>query len=146
MLRSDGALPPVMFVLTDFRFGCDLITVNSKKDNRDSDSPPGASADATERRRIGRIVRDDRDTASVEWVDAPSDYKRVHLSIEGTLPGAGAKRASKGYNPYETTSPSTTRASPDKRPVKRDLRKLSEWIKQMRVIEERKKLGDADDD
>jgi hypothetical protein len=135
-----------MFALKDFRFGCDLITVNSKKDHHNPDDPPGASADTIERRRIGRIVRDDRDTASVEWVDAPSDYKRVHLSIEGTLPRGGVKRAGNGYNPYETNSPGTTKASPDKRPVKRDLRKLSEWIKQMRAIEERKKLGDADED
>ncbi len=120
--------------------------MNSKKDNRDSDRQPSATADTSERRRIGRIVRDDRDSASVEWVDAPSDYQRVPLSIESTLPRGGLKRPATGYNPYETDSRGTTRASPDKRPVKRDLRKLSEWIKQMRAIEERKKLGDADDE
>jgi hypothetical protein len=49
-----------------------------------------------------------------------------------------------GYNPYETISPatSTAKAAADKRPVKRDLRKLSAWIKQMREFEERKKRGD----
>jgi hypothetical protein len=117
--------------------------VNGKKDSARPDSPRDASADTVERRRIGRIVRDDRDTASVEWVDAPSDYKRVHLSIEGELPRGGAKRAANGYNPYETISPSKSKA-PDKRPVNRDLRKLSAWIKQMREIEERKKRGDDD--
>jgi hypothetical protein len=85
-------------------------------------------------------VRDDRDTASVEWIDAPPDYDRVPLSIEGTLP-PGAKRAKGGYNPYETISPNKA-MDPDKRPAKRDLRKLSEWIKQMRQLEERKKRGE----
>ena len=113
-----------------------------KKDIRRPAGPVGA-ADTAERRRIGRIVRDDRDSASVEWVDAPADYNRIPLSIEGTLP-PGAKRPQGGYNPYETLSPS--RATADKRPVKRDLRKLSEWIKQMRELEERKKRGDPDEE
>ena len=99
------------------------------------------SADTAERRRIGRIVRDDRDSASVEWVDAPPNYDRVPLSIEGTLP-RGAKRATGGYNPYETISPRKAPAGTNKRPVNRDLRKLSEWIKQMRKLEESKKRGD----
>jgi hypothetical protein len=121
-------------------FGCDLTPVNGKKD---PPRPLGQSDDAHasgERRRIGRIVRDDRDTASVEWVDAPSDYNRVPLSIEGTLP-RGIKRPSGGYNPYETISPSQGKAA-DTRPAKRDLRKLSAWIKQMRELEERKKRGE----
>jgi hypothetical protein len=111
--------------------------VSPKKDSLQSTSPETAN---TERRRFGRIVRDDRDTASVEWIDAPPDYDRVPLSIEGTLP-PGAKRAQGGYNPYETISPNKA-LNPDKRPAKRDLRKLSEWIKQMRELEERKKRGD----
>jgi hypothetical protein len=118
--------------------------VNGKKDNPRPDSPRDATGDTAERRRIGRIVRDDRDTASVEWVDAPPNYERMPLSIEGTLP-RGAKRATGGYNPYETLSPSKTKSTPDKRPAQRDLRKLSAWIKQMREIEERKKRGDDED-
>jgi nitric oxide reductase activation protein len=116
--------------------------VSVKKDNPRSFDPAAAAPQGGERRRIGRIVRDERDTASVEWVDAPADYGRVPLSIEGTLP-PGVKRAHKGYNPYETTSSNKARATaPEKKPVKRDLRKLSEWIKQMRELEERKKRGD----
>jgi hypothetical protein len=104
---------------------------------------PDPVASTSERRRIGRIVRDDRDTASVEWVDAPADYARVPLSIEGTLP-PGVKRApGGGYNPYETISPGKDGAAAiDKRPAQRDLRKLSAWIKQMRELEERKKRGE----
>jgi hypothetical protein len=117
--------------------------VSAKKDSLQNASPTSTSSTA-ERRRIGRIVRDDRDTASVEWLDAPPDYDRIPLSIEGTLP-PGAKRAQGGYNPYETISPNNA-LNPDKRPAKRDLRKLSEWIKQMRELEARKNRGDADED
>jgi hypothetical protein len=120
---------------------CDLITVKAKQDKR-PEAPPTA-ADAAQRRRIGRIVRDDRDTATVEWVDAPAGYDRVPLSIESTLPPGGVKPAS-GYDPYETVTPQRAASKPaaDKRPAKRDLRKLSEWIKQMRDLEERKKRGE----
>jgi hypothetical protein len=88
-------------------------------------------------------VRDDRDSAMVEWVDAPPDYDRVPLSIDATLPPHGVKPAS-GYDPYETVSPAKAARNEDadRRPVKRDLRKLSEWIKQMRDLEERKKRGE----
>ena len=99
-------------------------------------------ADPTQRRRIGKVVRDDRDTATVEWVDAPPDYDRVPLSIESTLPPGGIKPLS-GYDPYETITPSkAAKASAEQRPAKRDLRKLSQWIKQMREHEERKKRGE----
>ena len=121
--------------------------MNVKKDSAPPDGPQNATADTVERRRIGRVVRDDRDSAVVEWMDAPADYKRVHLSIEGesSLPNGGLKRAANGYNPYETISPNKSKA-PDKRPANRDLRKLSAWIKQMREIEARKKRGDDGDD
>ena len=120
---------------------CDLITVKSKKDARHP-AQPLTPADTSERRRIGKIVRDDRDTATVEWVDAPQDYVRVPLSIESTLPPGGIRPAT-GYDPYETISPGKAKAAiKDERPAKRDLRKLSQWIKQMRELEERKKRGE----
>ena len=116
--------------------------MSAKKDNLRPSGTPDPLASTSERRRIGRIVRDDRDTASVEWVDAPADYERIPLSIEGTLP-PGVKRApGGGYNPYETIAPVTGSGAVDKRPAQRDLRKLSAWIKQMRELEERKKRGD----
>lgn len=90
---------------------------------------------------MGRIVRDDRDTASIEWLSAPDDYARVPLSIESTLPPGGIRPAA-GYDPYETISPHKALLTPDKRPAHRNLRKLSEWIKQMRELEERKKRGE----
>jgi len=120
--------------------------VDAKKDSRRSIDPPASTSDTAERRRLGKIVRDDRDSAIVEWVDAPPNYERPALSIETTLP-PGAKRPQGGYNPYETASPSRSASRADERPVKRDLRKLSEWIKQMRELEERRKReAESDED
>ncbi len=113
--------------------------MSGKKDNLRSPSKPQTSADGGERRRIGLIVRDDRDTAHVKWVDAPTDYARPTLSIEGAPP-PGISRPQSGYNPYETIAPDNARAQDTKKP--RDLRKLSAWIKQMREMEERKKRGE----
>jgi hypothetical protein len=117
--------------------------VSAKKNGSLPMHRPEPEAPAAERRRFGKIVRDDRDSATVEWVDAPTDFERVPLSLEGTLP-KGKKLAHGGYNPYETQSPSKAKAAAekDKPPVKRDLRKLSAWIKQMREMEQRKKRGD----
>jgi len=119
---------------------CDLITVKAKQDKQAN--APAAEADPAQRRRVAKVVRDDRDSATVEWVDAPAGYRRVPLAIESTLPPGGVKPAT-GYDPYETISPQRAASKPgDKRPAKRDLRKLSEWIKQMRDLEERKKRGE----
>src|SRR5579862_3589678 len=35
-----------------------------------------------ERRRVARIVHDDRGNASVKWHDAPADYKRQVLELQ----------------------------------------------------------------
>ncbi len=135
-------LHPLQFHLKESVVGCDLIPVSAKKDNLRPSGRPDAPGETAERRRIGRIVRDDRDSASVEWVDAPADYSRVPLSIEGTLPPGVKRNQGGGYNPYETISPRKDSAEAQQRPVKRDLRKLSAWIKQMRELEARKKRGD----
>ena len=119
--------------------------MSANKDNLRPSGTPDPPASTSERRRIGRIVRDDRDTASVEWVDAPADYARVPLSIEGTLPPGIKRAAGGGYNPYETIAPKTGSVAADKRPAQRDLRKLSAWIKQMRELEERKKRGEDEE-
>ena len=96
---------------------------------------------SAERRRLGRIVHDDRGSASVEWHDAPDDYERPVFRIEGTgvKDDLALKREDK-FNPYDRV-PGTSTAAPMKR-GKRDLRKLSEWVKMMRAMEERKKRGE----
>lgn len=90
------------------------------------------------RRRISRIIHDDRGNASVDWLDAPSDYRRQVFEIEDE-PGAGGlsiQKQPRSFNPYErSTLPEPKRSSAPKK----DLRKLSEWIKMMRELEEKKR-------
>jgi hypothetical protein len=91
---------------------------------------------------LGRIVHDDRGSASVEWHDAPGDYERPVFRIEGT--GVKDELALKNedtFNPYDRNPGSSNRGSSG-RSGKRDLRKLSEWVKMMRALEERKKRGE----
>jgi hypothetical protein len=88
-----------------------------------------------ERRRIGRIVHDDRGNASVSWHDAPSDYKRQVFELEENPGALAIQKAPRTFNPYETV----TLPEP-----KKDLKKLSEWIKMMRDLEERKRRGEVE--
>ena len=92
-----------------------------------------------ERRRIGRIVHDDRGNASVDWHDAPSDYKRQVFKIEEGPGALSIQKAPRTFNPYSCdTLPETKKAAAPKK----DLKKLSEWIKMMRDLEERKRRGE----
>jgi len=88
-----------------------------------------------ERRRIGTVVHDDRGNASVNWRDAPGDFERPVLEVLGD-PALSIK-SDESHDPYahreaRPSSGNTTRT---------DLRKLSEWIKMMRELEERKRNG-----
>ena len=88
------------------------------------------------RRRVSRVVHDDRGNASAEWFDAPSNYQRQVFEIEGESSGLSIQKAPRSFNPYErSTLPEATR----KGAPKKDLRKLSEWIKMMRDLEEKKR-------
>jgi hypothetical protein len=101
--------------------------------------PPEARV---ERRRIGRIVHDDRGNASVDWLDAPSDYKRqVFKIVDDPADALALEKSKQTFNPYEASTlpePRKTNAP------RKDLRKLSEWIKMMRDLEERKRTGGED--
>jgi hypothetical protein len=79
-----------------------------------------------ERRRLSRVVHDHKGNATVQWYDAPADYERTVLEIEGAREPATRHK-----------SGTTTRT---------DLRKLSAWIKMMRSLEEAKKRRNEDDD
>jgi hypothetical protein len=111
---------------------------------------------SAERRRLGRVVHDERGMASIEWNDAPGNHERQVLELESApARNQGSARLRRGfelklemrdddtYNPYDRkpdafggTLPAAAKGG------KRDLRKLSEWIKTMRAVEERKKNGD----
>jgi hypothetical protein len=95
----------------------------------------GSSDSGMERRRIGRIVHDDRGNASVDWMDAPSNYKRQVLEIQDEPGALSIQKAQRTFDPYSNaTLPEPKKTSGPRK----DLRKLSEWIKLMRELEERK--------
>ena len=96
-------------------------------------------ASAADRRRVAKVVHDDRGNASVEWQAAPVGEERQVLEVLGE-DGLRVKSDEVSYDPYSRHRP--LRARNGKRT---DLRKLSEWIKQMRELEERKRT-DADPD
>ena len=99
------------------------------------------------------MVHDDRGNASVRWVDAPADYQRPVLEVAGDSPPA--RKPEESFNPYAHgatrgtatgtpgTAPPGTRSTAST--TRTDLRKLSEWIKMMREIEERKRNGGDQD-
>lgn len=97
---------------------------------------PGGAAEA-ERRRIGKVVHDERGNASVSWRDAPADYERPVLEVLGehklTL------QNDQSYDPYARRAARSSGKTGNT--TRTDLRKLSEWIKMMRELEERKRNG-----
>lgn len=112
---------------------------NFRKKSTASDE---ATHPAAERRRVARIVHDERGNASVNWLDAPPNYKREVLEIEdeNAADTLSIQRAPRTYNPYDYN----TRPEPRKTSAPRkDLKKLSEWIKMMRDLEERKRRGEV---
>ena len=97
---------------------------------------PPEPATPNERRRIGEVVHDERGNARVNWHDAPADYERPVLEVLGE---SGLTLKSEDLcDPYANHRPQTSGTANSPR---RDLRKLSEWIKLMREIEERKRNG-----
>jgi hypothetical protein len=106
------------------------------------------------RRRVSRIVHDHKGNATVEWLDAPSDYERQKFEIEGAKQparppntptrnavGTGSLVIEKAdsHDPYRRIPESERQRQSGQ---KTDLRKLSAWIKMMRSLEEAKKDRD----
>jgi hypothetical protein len=80
--------------------------------------------------------------ASLEWHDAPVDLERPVLQVAGEP--ALALKDDGSYDPYArhtATFPGTARGTT----TRTDLRKLSEWIKMKRALEDRKLRGELDD-
>jgi hypothetical protein len=92
-------------------------------------------AQPCERRRIGTVVHDERGNASVEWQAAPDDHERPVLEVQGE-DSLRLTREEVSYDPYARNGPPRRGAG-----KRTDLRKLSEWIKKMRELEERKRSG-----
>jgi hypothetical protein len=126
-----------------------MRTGNSKKglpagaDHVGSNKPPsgGSSADAA-KERSGRVQFDDRGNAIWEWAVATGAFGRevsterlkklenpgLSLAEDAPTPFDKVKPnplgAVKGYNPYDSGELSKTGA-----PKKKDLKKLSDWLK-----------------
>jgi hypothetical protein len=103
----------------------------------------GQAMGNSERRRIGRIVHDERGNASLDWRDAPADYRRPVLEIESESSGLAIQKAPRTFDPYACATPPEQKKTAAAGPRK-DLRKLSEWIKMMRELEERKRRGETE--
>ncbi len=104
------------------------------------------------RRRASQIVHDDRGNARVEWIDVgfAEKLERAPLSIESTPARGDSARLTvervraTGFDPYARVGAAYVPEA--KKPAKRDLRKLSEWIKLKRELEERRSQDDSDVD
>lgn len=106
--------------------------------------PAPQAAPAGERRRIGLIVHDDRGNASVDWRDAPADHERPVLEILGD--SSLTLKQEETFDPYARGSRREAQPARAPRPARTDLRRLSEHIKLMRALEERRRNGESDED
>jgi len=88
-----------------------------------------------ERRRIGTVVHDDRGNASVEWRAAPANHERPVLELQGEQQ-LTLETGETSYDPYALNRPRQGGGG-----RRTDLRKLGEWIKKMRELEERRRNG-----
>jgi hypothetical protein len=134
--------------------------VNRQNGKHNAPEEEQDSRNTSERRRLGQIVHDERGSAYVEWRDAPGDYERPKFEVEDTRgSGRGDSKLRRGFeptlevriddtfNPYDrkpdTFGGNPATGAPTSKGSKRDLKKLSEWLKLMRAIEERKKNGEG---
>ena len=116
-------------------------------DSRNKKNSAAAAPPERERRRIATVVRDERGNAVVAWRDAPADHARPVLELEEQAVLA-LHRAERGFDPYARNLPRAVvaggpRPAPKTAP-RTDLRRLSEWIKMMRTLEQRRRQGDDD--
>ena len=124
----------------------------NRNDKRRS-GPGDPTSVAFPRRRLGRVEHDERGNARMEWAPLPDttdNADRVVLELlEDTGPGARAstapRPASSGFQPYASGHVDPFGAAPAAAPRKpKDLRKLGEWLKMTRELEERRKRGETD--
>jgi hypothetical protein len=117
--------------------------VDDTRTKRQPKDTPAATSDE-KRRRIGKVVHDDRGQASLEWYDAPDDYERPVLELLGN-PELSLEKEEKSFDPYARHTEAPGKAGEGPAPARTDLRKLSEWIKMKRELEQRKLEGDDED-
>jgi hypothetical protein len=114
----------------------------SRKKNEGGDSRKTDSSG--ERRRLSRVRHDDRGNAYVEWMDVPAELvKRPKLEIQDESTELQLETPQGSCDPYSNRS-GAARTKSSGNTSRTDLRKLSEWIKMMRELEERKRAGGDD--
>ncbi len=117
-----------------------------------SPAAPAAPAAQPGQRRASRVVHDERGNARVEWIQESAEKLLDRLPLElvddahdsrGT-PVWNPQKVEKGWNPYQSVGKpySATAEPPPPSSGKKDLRKLSEWIKLQRELEARKRRGE----
>ena len=106
-------------------------------------------------RRLSRVVHDERGNARIEWIEesvgkllddrTPLAILEPDLDVRGTA-AFQPKKVESGWNPYQTVSERRAESGRGSGTTTRtDLRKLSEWIKLRKQMEERKLRGDDED-
>jgi hypothetical protein len=78
------------------------------------------------------VVHDDRGNASVEWQAAPANHVRPVFEVQAEG-GLALKSEETSYDPYASKGQRRSGGA------RTDLRRLSEWIKLMRELEDRKR-------
>ena len=123
-------------------------------DIKTPDGPPRTADGRIQRRKLGRIIHDERHTTTMEWTLEDSDAERVVLQIlddpaPHSINGFQASEVSPARAPdaplarLPSGQPATPDAEPDAPRRPKDLRKLSEWIKLTRKLEAAHKGGDG---
>src|SRR5579871_1995619 len=113
----------------------------------DAEPAGGPAAPDHERRVMRGVVHDHKDTAQLQWYDAAEDYERKLLELEEKSnpleQGGGRGLDTRGLSVKEDDNfdPYTRSPQKDARPARgrRDLRRLSAWIRMMRELEQARK-------
>ncbi len=125
------------------------------QDKKERPVTPRQRADATSvefpRRRLARIIHDERGQASMEWerLDPrePAAASRVVLSLvedpAPTVPSLRLSSSNRGVDPYDRgIETAIERAPRARRPS--DLRQLDAWIRQRRAVEANRRGDEGD--
>ena len=127
--------------------------MSADRNDKRRSGPEEPTSVAFPRRRLGRVEHDERGNARMEWAllpDTTDNADRVVLELlEEPAPGvraAPAPRPSRsGFQPYGSGHVDPFGAAPAAAPRKpKDLRKLGEWLKMTKELEERRKRGETD--
>jgi hypothetical protein len=124
--------------------------MSADRNDKRRPGPEDPTSVAFPRRRLGRVEHDERGNATMEWALLPESdgaNERVVLGVleepgAGNRPAPAPRPADRGFQPY--ASPADPFGAPAAPRKPKDLRKLGEWLKLTRELEERRKRGETD--